>query len=73
MKSKKKGNQSAHATVLLRRGKKILAGGNMEKKYVEQRMKERIPKTAPPGDPAHIQSSNPDTIGDAWNYLLTEV
>ena len=29
------------------------------------------PETAPPGDPSHIQSSNPDTIVDANKCLLT--
>jgi hypothetical protein len=29
-------------------------------------------ETAPPGDPSHIQSPNPDTIVDANKDLLTE-
>jgi hypothetical protein len=28
-------------------------------------------ETAPPGDPSHIQTPNPDTIVDAKKYLLT--
>jgi hypothetical protein len=50
-------------TVLIRRGYKILAGGNMETKCGAE--------TTPPGDPAHIQSPNPDTIVDAKKCLLT--
>jgi hypothetical protein len=29
------------------------------------------PETAPPGDPSHIQSPNPDAIVDAGKCLLT--
>jgi hypothetical protein len=28
-------------------------------------------QTVPPGNPSHIQSSNPDAIVDARKYLLT--
>jgi hypothetical protein len=30
------------------------------------------PEIAPPGDPSHIQTQNPDTIVDAKNCLMTE-
>jgi hypothetical protein len=29
------------------------------------------PEPAPPGDPSHIQTPNPDTIADAKKCLLT--
>ena len=29
------------------------------------------PETAPPGDPSHMQTPNPDTIADAKKCLLT--
>jgi hypothetical protein len=29
-------------------------------------------ETASPGDPSHIQSTNPDTVADAKKCLLTE-
>jgi hypothetical protein len=46
MKPKKKEDQSANASVLLRRGNKILTGGNMETKYgteTEERAIQRLP------------------------------
>ena len=61
----KKDNQSMGASVLPRKGNKILTGGNKEKKSREQRLKERPNKIAPPGYPSHIQSPDPDTIADA--------
>jgi hypothetical protein len=33
--------------------------------------REGHPETAPPRDPSHIQTSNPDIIADAKKYLLT--
>jgi hypothetical protein len=41
------------ASVLLRRGNKILTRGNMETKYGDWR--KGHPETAPPRDPSHIQ------------------
>jgi len=41
MKLSKKEDKSVVASILLRRGNNILMGGNMEKKSVEQRLKER--------------------------------
>jgi hypothetical protein len=48
----------------------FLSRGNTGKS-VEQRLKEGHPETAPPGDPSHIQTLNPDTIADANKCLLT--
>jgi hypothetical protein len=31
---------------------------------LEQRLRKGHPETAPPGDPSHIQTPNPDTIAD---------
>jgi hypothetical protein len=46
MKLKKKEDQSVDASVFLRRGNKILKGGNMETS-VEQRLKERSSRDCP--------------------------
>jgi hypothetical protein len=40
-----------------------------ELQSVEHRLK-AYPETAPPGDPSHIQPTNPDTIVDAKNIFL---
>jgi hypothetical protein len=61
MKLKKKEDQSVDASVLLRRGNKILT---------EQIWRQSVEQTAPPGDPSHIQSPNPDTIEDDKKCLL---
>jgi hypothetical protein len=63
MKLKKNEDQRVAALVLLRRGNKILTGGSKEPKCGAE--------TAPPVDPSHIQSPNPDTIVDAKECLLT--
>ena len=68
MKLKKKDDQSMGASVLLRRGNKLLIEGNTEKIFREQRLKERLTKIALPGNPSHIQSPNPGTITDAKKY-----
>jgi hypothetical protein len=39
-------------------------------KYHPERKKGH-PETAPPGDPSHIQTPNPDTIVDVKKYVLT--
>jgi hypothetical protein len=46
----------------------------MQGQRVEQKLKERHPETAPPRDPSHLLTPNPDTIVDARHYcgsLLT--
>jgi hypothetical protein len=48
MKLKNKEDQSVYTSILLRRGKKIPIGGNMETKW-EHTIKERPFKSAPPG------------------------
>ena len=60
MKLKKKENQSADTSILFRRGNKIPKEGVTETKCGAE--------TAPPGDPSHIQSPNPDTIVDINNF-----
>ena len=67
MKLQKEEDQSVEASVLLRRGDKILKGGHTETS-MEQRPKER---PSPPGDLCHTQSPNPDTISDAKQCSLT--
>jgi hypothetical protein len=60
MKLKKKEDKRAGASVLLRKGNKILMGANMETKWITE--------TAPPWDTSHIQSTNPNTIVDTKKY-----
>jgi hypothetical protein len=60
MKVKKKENQTVDTSVLLRRGKKIFTGGNME----------RPSRDCPTEDPSHIQTANPDTTVDAKKCFL---
>jgi hypothetical protein len=38
---------------------------------VEKIMKERVFRTAAPGNPSHMQPPNPDTIADAKKCLLS--
>jgi len=57
MKLKKK-DQSVDASVLLRRGNKILTGGNMETKYGAETEGKAIQRL-----PSHIQSPNPSLLG----------
>ena len=65
MKPIKKEDQNVAASVLYRNVNKILTG------VWSRDCKKGHPKTAPPGDPSHIQSPKPDTIADAKNHLLT--
>jgi hypothetical protein len=67
MKLKKKEDQSEDSSVLLRRGNKIHTGGNME----TNSRAETQGKTAPPGNPSHIQLPNPNSIVNAGKCLLT--
>jgi hypothetical protein len=60
MKIKKKENHSVNASVLLRTGIKI--GRKYRDKMWSRDWRKGYPKTAPPGDPSHIVSPNPDTI-----------
>ena len=59
--------QSMDTLVLLRRGDKIPTEGDTETNCEA----ETEEKTAPSGDPSHIQLQNPDTIMDANKCLLT--
>jgi hypothetical protein len=57
MKFKKKEDQSVDASVILRRGNKILTGGNMETKCgaeTSEAFRKGHPETAPLGDLSHI-------------------
>ena len=60
MKLKKEEDQSVDASVLFRRGNKILTGGNTETKCGAETE----------GKATHIQTPNPDTIVDANKSLL---
>jgi hypothetical protein len=71
MNLKKKEKQSVDTSILLRRANKILTGGNTETKCGAETKRKGHPETAPPGDPSHIQTPNPDTIVDAKKCLLT--
>jgi hypothetical protein len=53
MKLKKKEDQSVDASVLLRRGNKILTGGNMKTKYITETEGKVIQR---PGDPYSHQT-----------------
>jgi hypothetical protein len=66
----KKENQNVNASVLLRRGNKILTGGNMEAKYGADTEVSGPSRDCPPGDLSHIQSPNLDDIVDSRKCLL---
>jgi hypothetical protein len=74
IKPKKKEDQNVDASLLLRRGNKILTGGNMETKCgAETEGKAILRLPASPGDPSHIQPPNPDAIVEAGKCLLMEL
>jgi hypothetical protein len=62
MKLKKVEDQSVDASVLLRRGNKILMGGNTETLCGAEAEGKAIQRLFPTGDPSHIQTPNPDTL-----------
>jgi hypothetical protein len=68
----KKEDQSMDASALLRRGNKIIKGGNIETKCGAEVEKKGHPEIAPPGDPFLIQTPNTDTIVDAKKCLLSK-
>ena len=73
MKLKEKENQSVDASLLLRRGNKILTWGNMEPKCGAETEGKAIQRLSHLGlHPVCIQSSNSDTVVDAKKCLLTE-
>ena len=56
----------------LRIGNKIPMKGVIETKFgAEMEGIKDHPETAPPGDPSHMQTPNPDSIVDANKCLLT--
>jgi hypothetical protein len=57
--------------LLLRRENKIFMGGNMETKCGPETEGNAIPETAPPGDPSHVPTPNPDIIEETKKCLLT--
>jgi hypothetical protein len=38
---------------------------------VQKEVRKGHPETAPPREPSHVQTTNPDTIAHAKKYLLT--
>jgi hypothetical protein len=54
MKLKEKEDQSVDASVLLRRGNKMLTGGNRERKCGTETEIKAIQRPPPPGVPSHI-------------------
>ena len=70
MKFKKKEDQVLDASFLFRRGKNTQEKRYRDKLWSRDRRKDHL-ETAPPGDPSHIQLSNPDTVFDANKFLLT--
>jgi hypothetical protein len=49
-----------------------LKGGNMEINVWSRNCRKGYPEAAPPVDPSHKQTPNPDSIVDAKKCLLTE-
>jgi len=70
MKLKKKQDQSVEASILLKRGNKVLKGGNKETKFgaeTEGKAIQRLPHLG-----IHsVQTPNPDIVVDAKKCLLT--
>ena len=58
------------ASVILRKGNKILTGGNMGTKCEAETEGKAIQRLPNLGNPSHIQLSNPDAIVDAGKCLL---
>jgi hypothetical protein len=56
--------------ILLRRGNKIATERVTETKFAAENEGNDQPEIAPPGDPSHKQSLNPDTIANANKSLL---
>ena len=71
MKLKKKEDQSVDASVLLRRGDKILTGGNKETNCGSETEGKAIHRLPQLGNPSHIESPNWDAIVDARKCLLS--
>jgi hypothetical protein len=70
MKLKKKEDQSVGASVLLRRGNKILTGANMETVCEAETEEGAIQRLTHLGNPSYMQSPNADTIVDAKRCML---
>ena len=49
----------------------LLSKENIGTKSGAETERKGHPETAPPGDPSHTQTPNPDTIADAKKCLLT--
>jgi hypothetical protein len=67
----KKEDQCVDASVLLRRGNKVLTGGNTETKCGTKTEGKAIQRLSHLGGLSHIQPPNPDTFVDARKCLLT--
>ena len=70
MKPKKKEDQNVDASVLLRRGNKILTEGNMETKCGAETEGKAIQRLPHLGIHPIIQTLNPDTVVDAKKCFL---
>jgi len=69
MKLKKKEDQSVDLSVILKRGNKILTGGNMEtncRAETEGKAIQRLSHL----DPSYIYSANPENIADDKKCML---
>ena len=71
MKLKEKEDQSVDASVLLRRGNKIITGGNTETKCGAETEGKVISETALPEIPPIYRHQNLHTIVDANKCMLT--
>ena len=69
LKPKKKEDKIVNATVLLRKGKKIILGENTGTKNGRDRSKGH-PENYTLRHPSNVQTPNPDIIADANKFLL---
>jgi hypothetical protein len=70
MKLRMKENQNVGASVLLRKGTKY-SPEQIGRQVWSRDWRKGHPKTAPPGDSFHTQSTNPDSIVDLKKCMLT--
>jgi hypothetical protein len=73
MELKKKEDQSVTASVLLKRGIKNTHMRRYRDKVWNRDTSKGHLETIPPGDPAHVQLPNPDTIVNAKKLLGPDI
>jgi hypothetical protein len=60
-----------NSSILLRKGKQNTHGKSYSDEVQSRDGRNDHPETAPPVDPSHKKTPNPDTIADANKILLT--